>query len=197
MIAILGGYSTNVASIQFALKRLGKQSTLTTDKKIIQSASHVILPGISTAKHAMTELHHLELVDVIKQLQQPVLGICLGMQLFFEFSTEGDVACLGLLPGKVSALLSSNTLPVPHMGWNQLDVLQPSSALMKGIASGDYVYFVHGYAVPSMNATIATMRYGAVFSASIQYGHFYGVQFHPEKSGPTGAKILHNFLELH
>lgn len=195
MIVIIGGCGTNIASVQFALERLGRSAVLTTDAAKIRAADKVILPGVGTAHHAMQQLQQLELVDVICQLTQPVLGICLGMQLLYEFSAEGDVPCLGLIPNKVMALPSNLGLTVPHMGWNQLQFAQTESLLLQGIFPADYVYFVHSYAAPVDMHTVATTNYGIDFTAMVQKDNFFGTQFHPERSGRIGQKILHNFLE--
>lgn len=196
MIAVINGCGANLASVQFALERLGKKFILTNDIAAIKSATHVILPGVGTAKQAMTHLNNLNLCDVIFQLQQPVLGICLGMQLLFTFSSEGCVNCLGILPGEITRLPIVAGLPLPHMGWNQLAINSTSSPLLKNIENGSYVYFVHGYAAPVNDNTIAATNYGMKFSAVVQDKNFYGVQFHPERSGKVGETILQNFLEL-
>ncbi len=196
MIAIIGGCGANIASVQFALERLGKKSELTTDAAVIQSASHVILPGVGTAKQAMKQLHHLQLVDVIRQLTQPVLGICLGMQILHEYSGEGSVSCLGIVPGKVEIFPESPGMTIPHMGWNQLTINQPQSPLLQNIENESYVYFVHSYAASVTDKTIAMGNYTKPFAAMVHNKNFYGAQFHPERSGRVGAQILQNFLML-
>ncbi len=196
MIAIIEGCGANIASVQFALERLGRKSLLTADASVIKAASHVILPGVGTAEGAMHKLKHYKLCEVISQLKQPVLGICLGMQLLYEFSYEGMVDCLGIFRGKVEPLPCSSGLPVPHMGWNQLVTHVDSSPLLKDIPEHSYVYYVHSYAAPINHETIALTQYGTKFCAMAQHKNFYGVQFHPEKSGTIGEMMLKNFLEL-
>lgn len=194
MIAIIDGCGTNIASVQFAIERLGKSAKVTQDIDVIKSASHVVLPGVGTAKKAMTYLQHHHLVEVISQLQQPVLGICLGMQIFYQSSTEGSVNCLGMLSGEIDHLAAKH-LPIPHMGWNQL-AFDHDHPLLQDVDKGNYVYFVHSYAAPINHHTIATTQYGDSFSAMVQQDNFYGVQFHPERSGMVGEIILRNFLAL-
>ncbi len=194
MIAIIEGCGANFASVQFALERLGKKSILTTDAKIIQAASHVILPGVGHAKYVMAELKKLALIDVIKGLTQPVLGICLGMQILHEHSEEGDVACLGIIPGVVKPLPKKTGFTLPHMGWNQLNIVDQNNRLVQGIENNNDVYFVHSYAVPVSQYTVAQTHHTSDFAAMVQHKNFYGAQFHPERSGLVGAKILENFL---
>jgi glutamine amidotransferase len=196
MIAIINGCGTNFASVQAALERLEKKSILTTDKKIITSASHVILPGVGTANHAMSTLQELDLIEVICALKQPVLGICVGMQILYEYSCEGNVNCLGIFPGKVEPLAQNadDNLVLPHMGWNKVFLSQSQSPLIEGIESESYLYFVHSYAARVNENTLAYTHYGSNFSAIVQKNNFYGVQFHPERSGKTGEKILQNFV---
>lgn len=194
MIAIIEGCGANFASVQFALERLGKQSILTTDAKIIQAASHVILPGVGHAKYVMAQLEQLGLVEVIQALTQPVLGICLGMQILHEHSEEGDVACLGIIPGVVKPLPKKAGFTLPHMGWNQLNIVQQNNRLLQGIKNNNDVYFVHSYAVPVSEYTVAQTRHTSDFAAIVQHKNFCGAQFHPERSGKTGAKLLENFL---
>lgn len=196
MIAIIEGCGSNIASIQFALERLGKQSLLTKDPDVIVSASHVILPGVGTANYSMSQLIEYRLVDVIRSLQQPVLGICLGMQLLFQSCAEGDVDCLGLIPGTIQHLPKTIGLTMPHMGWNQLKIKQGQSKLFTGIDENNYVYFVHSYAAPINAYTIATTEHGIAFASAVQKDNFYGVQFHPERSGKIGANIIQKFIEL-
>jgi len=194
-LAIIDSGGANIASLQFAMERLGVPADLTTDPEHLRNATHVILPGVGAAADCMARLHGAGLVDTIRSLQQPLLGICVGMQLLFESSEEGDVPCLGLLPGRVRRLGGGNDLPVPHMGWNQLE-FDRASPLLDDIVSGDYVYFVHSYAAPVSDLTVATTRYGDAFSAVVQHGNVHGVQFHPERSASTGARLLRNFLQL-
>jgi glutamine amidotransferase len=192
-IVIVANGGANIASLQFALQRLDAPSEVSADAERIRAASHVILPGVGAAAEAMSRLRHSRLDAVIPTLQQPVLGICLGMQLMFEASEEGDARCLGIIPGRASRLPPAALRPVPHMGWNTLDIRRPS-ALLAGILDGDYACFVHSYALEMSDATIASTHYGTPFSACVQWRNFYGVQFHPERSAAVGARLLQNFL---
>ena len=193
-VAIIDNGGANIASLRYALERLGADARLTADPADLQSAPRVILPGVGAAAEAMQRLESLGLVETIRGLTQPVLGICLGMQLLFGASEEGDTRCLGLLPGRVEQFADRDGYPVPHMGWNQLE-FSARDPLLRGIARGDYVYFVHGYAVPVGAWTVATADYGGSFSAVVRQGNFMGTQFHPERSAATGARLLSNFLE--
>jgi imidazole glycerol-phosphate synthase subunit HisH len=194
-IVIVAGSGANIASLQFALQRLEVPSTVSADADEIRAASHVILPGVGAAANAMARLRQLGLDTVIPALRQPVLGICLGMQLLFDASQEGDADCLGIIPGRASLLPHADDRPVPHMGWNTLDIPRPC-ALLEGVAGGDYAYFVHSYAVDLSPATVASARYGHAFSACVQWRNFYGAQFHPERSAAVGALLLDNFVGL-
>jgi glutamine amidotransferase len=193
-VVIIESGGANIASLQFALQRLGAHSCVSADRDRIRSASHVILPGVGAAANAMDRLGQLDLGDVIPALRQPVLGICLGMQLLFEESDEGRARCLGIVPGRATRFAATGR-PVPHMGWNTLEALRPS-ALLNGLAQGDYAYFVHSYALAVSPVTIASSEYGEPFSACVQWRNFYGAQFHPERSGRVGARLLQNFLDL-
>jgi glutamine amidotransferase len=195
-LAIIDSGGANIASLRFAIERLGIDSVLTTDPEVVRSATHVILPGVGAAADCMARLQkNAGLVETIRALQQPLLGICVGMQLLFESSEEGEVACIGMLPGRVGRFPDRAGLPVPHMGWNQLDFSRPSP-LLKEIQAGDYVYFVHSYAVPINELTIATTTYGQPFCAIVQRDNVYGAQFHPERSARIGAQLLRNFVQL-
>jgi imidazole glycerol-phosphate synthase subunit HisH len=194
-LAIIDSGGANIASLQFAVQRLGVESDLTTDPKRLKSASHVLLPGVGAAADCMSRLQGAGLVDTIRELKQPMLGICVGMQLLFESSEEGDVACLGVLPGRVRRFNDRNGLPIPHMGWNQLE-FKRQSPLLNDIANGDYVYFVHSYAAPVSELTLAATEYGDQFAAVVQQGNVYGAQFHPERSAKVGAQLIKNFLEI-
>ena len=194
-LAIIDSGGANIASLQFAVERLGIASDLTTDPQTLSRASHVILPGVGAAADCMARLRSAGIVDTIRGLTQPVLGICVGMQLLFESSEEGDVPCIGLLPGRVHRFANREGLPVPHMGWNQLE-LRRESPLLEDISSGDYVYFVHSYAAPTSNVTVASTSYGESFSAIVQHGNVYGAQFHPERSARVGSRLLQNFLQI-
>ena len=195
-LAIIDSGGANIASLQFAVERLGVASDLTTDPAVLARASHVILPGVGAAADCMTRLQSKPgLVDAIRKLEQPMLGICVGMQLLFESSEEGNVSCLGMLPGRVRRFADRDRLPVPHMGWNQLE-FEPGSPLLKDIQPGDHVYFVHSYSAPVSPLTIASATYGEQFSALVQRGNIYGAQFHPERSARVGSQLLRNFLAL-
>jgi glutamine amidotransferase len=193
-VAIIDSGGANIASLRFALGRLGAEATLTTDPVELREARRVILPGVGAAGDAMQRLQSLGLVEVIRRLEQPVLGICLGMQLLFEASDEGGTACLGLIPARVRRFPDRDGLPVPHMGWNQLE-FEGTHPLLHGIAPGEYVYFVHSYRADAGPWTVSTCDYGGPFSALVQHGNFCGAQFHPERSGHVGARLLANFLE--
>lgn len=185
----------NLASLQFALARLGCEAVLSADARTIGSASHVLLPGVGAAGDAMRRLRARGLDVLIPKLTQPVLGICLGMQLLYESSDEDQAECLAAIPGTARRLKAAAGRPVPHMGWNRL---QPTAtaALLSGIVAGDYAYFVHSYALPVGPETLAHTEYGPAFSAVIAHRNFYGTQFHPERSARTGAALLRNFLAL-
>lgn len=192
-VAIVAGGGANIASLQFALQRLGVSSAVSADPAQLRAASHVIIPGVGAAADAMSRLRAHGLDGVVPTLVQPVLGICLGMQLLFEASQEGDAACLGVIPGRAVRLGGGEGRPVPHMGWNTFDITRPS-ALLAGLRSDDYAYFVHSFAVPPCEATTASTDYGMPFSACVEWRNFYGTQFHPERSAAVGARVLRNFL---
>jgi glutamine amidotransferase len=194
-LAIIDSGGANIASLRFAVERLGVASTLTTDPEVLFGATHVILPGVGAAADCMARLRNAGLIDAIRRLEQPLLGICVGMQLLFESSEEGDVTCLGLLPGRVRRFPNRRGMPVPHMGWNQLEPMQ-SSPLLTNIGFGEHVYFVHSYSAPVSELTLARTSYGEAFSAIVRRGNVYGAQFHPERSASAGARLLHNFLSL-
>ncbi len=194
-IVIVATGGANIASLQFALQRLEVDSVVSADAAQIRAASHVILPGVGAAADAMSRLRQSRLDTLIPTLEQPVLGICLGMQLLYEASQEGDARCLGIIPGSASRLTEAPDRPVPHMGWNTLEIRRPCP-LLAGLADGDHAYFVHSYALGLSTATIASTGYGAPFSACVQWRNFYGAQFHPERSAAVGARLLKNFLAL-
>ena len=197
MIAIIDSGGANIASVRFALERLGVDSVLTADPAVISAAERVILPGVGAAPVAMAQLARAGLVECIRGLTQPVLGICLGMQLLFERSEEGDTPLLGLVGGTCDALDPGTGLTVPHVGWNRLlPQGEGRHPLLSGIEDGAHVYFVHSYAAPVSADTVATCSYGVDFTALVARGNFLGAQFHPERSGPVGARILGNFLAL-
>ena len=194
-VIIIASGGANIASLQFALERLGARSEVSADPQRIRNASHIILPGVGAAANAMKRLREHGLHTLIPQLEQPVLGICLGMQLLHESSEEGQAECLGVIPGRVLRLEQAAGRPVPHMGWNTLDSLRPN-ALLEGLEAGDYAYFVHSYALGLSDATIANCGYGPPFSACVQLRNFFGTQFHPERSAAVGSRLLRNFLSL-
>jgi glutamine amidotransferase len=198
-VAIIDNGGANIASLRYALERLGASSHLSADPAELRAARRVILPGVGAAADAMGRLRALGLAELIPQLTQPVLGICLGMQLLFARSEEGndgeDTECLGLIQERVARIPARPGYPVPHMGWNQLRLGSPSP-LLHGLADGDHVYFVHSYAAPDGPWAIATTDYGGAFAAAVHRGNFLGVQFHPERSAQAGQRVLANFLEL-
>ena len=197
MIAIIDSGGANIASLRFALERLGVDSVLTADPEVISAAERVILPGVGAAPVAMVQLARAGLVECIRGLTQPVLGICLGMQLLFERSEEGDTPLLGLVGGTCGAFDPGMGLTVPHMGWNRLlPQGEGRHLLLSGVEDGAHVYFVHSYAAPVSADTVASCSYGVDFTALVAHGNFMGAQFHPERSGPVGARILGNFLAL-
>ena len=185
----------NTASVMFALERLGARATLTDERARIAEADRIILPGVGAAAHAMRLLREKRLRDTIVEFTRPLLGICLGQQLLYEASEEGDAEGLGLLPGRVTQLPASPRAPSPHMGWTVLQA-QREHALLEGVAANAYAYFVHSYVCPVGEATVATAEYGVAFSAIVASGNVCGCQFHPERSGAAGARILQNFLSL-
>ncbi|MCS6123299.1 imidazole glycerol phosphate synthase subunit HisH [Shewanella baltica] len=203
----------NLSSVRFAFERLGAKVLVTDDKAKIKAAKRVVLPGVGTAGAAMASLHEKGLVELIQGLTQPVLGVCLGMQMLAAISKERggkgqDCECLGIIPTDIceldTQLLKAESLPLPHMGWNQLKLTTNSQGanspnvhpLFADIEDGSYVYFVHSYRAPLSEFTLAECTYGEGFSAAIGKGNFMGVQFHPEKSAAVGAQILRNFLQM-
>lgn len=195
-VVIVDTGCANTSSVQFAIERLGYTATITADADTILSADRVFLPGVGTAEQAMENLHARGLVTVIQHIKNPVLGICLGMQMLCERSVENgtDTACLGMCSAPVETLDTGN-YPSPHMGWNTTTATAENHPLLNGIGADDYFYFVHSYAVPVGDYTVARCDYGSAFSAIIQVGNYYGVQFHPERSAQAGAKLIQNFLE--
>ena len=192
MIAIIDYNVGNVKSLQFALKRLGVKSILTNDYGLIKKSEKVIFPGQGAASTAMDKLKEVGLDKLIPNLKQPVLGICLGMQLLCENTEEGDVDGLGII--KCNVIKFSDKLKVPQMGWNKVKKLR--TRLFNKINEGDYMYLVHSYFVPTINETIGQSEYGLTYSVAVQKENFFGVQFHPEKSSSSGSQLLKNFLEL-
>ena len=183
----------NLRSVENALKRLGAEFTVTADADVIRSADRVLLPGVGNAAEAMENLRKADLTQVIRSLRRPVLGICVGMQVMCRHSEEGDCDCLNIFDSHVKRFVPTQELKVPHMGWNRISNLE--SKLFKGIDGGEYVYFVHSYYPELCPDTIATTTHGVMFSAALKYENFYGTQFHPEKSGDVGERIIENFLK--
>lgn len=194
MIAIIDYKMGNLRSVENALKRLGAEFVVTADAEVIRRADRVLLPGVGNAAEAMENLRKTDLVDVIRSLRRPVLGICVGMQVMCRHSEEGDVKCLGIFDAHVKRFVPTAEEKVPHMGWNSIGNLE--SKLFKDIKGGEMVYYVHSYYPELCPDTIATTRHGVMFSAALKYENFYGTQFHPEKSGDVGERIIANFLKL-
>lgn len=196
MIAIVDYDTGNLRSVCNVLDRIGAEYCITDNHEIIKGADKVLLPGVGEASSAMQKLSERGLCDVIKGLEQPVLGICIGLQLMCRRSEEGNAECLGIFDTDVRKFVPSPAagVKVPHMGWNEIKNL--SSPLFKGIEEGAFVYFVHSFAPDICEGTIATSANGREFAAAINKGNFYGAQFHPEKSGAVGELILKNFIEL-
>ena len=194
MIAIVDYKMGNLRSVENALKRLGAEFCVTSDADVIRSADRVLLPGVGNAAEAMENLRAAGLVDVIRSLRRPVLGMCVGMQVMCRHSEEGDVDCLNIFDARVRRFTPAPDVKVPHMGWNQIGNLE--TKLFKGLEGGSYVYFVHSYYPELCPDTIATSSHGVMFSAALKYENFYGTQFHPEKSGDVGERIIENFLKL-
>lgn len=191
-IVIINYGAGNIQSIKFAIQRLGYEAILSDDIEEIRTADKVIFPGVGEAISAMKKLKSTKLDAVIPTLKQPVLGICLGMQLMCNYCEEGDTKGLGIFD--VDVVKFNNTLKVPQIGWNQIYNLK--SGLFKGIAENEYMYLVHSYYAPLCAETIATTNYGLEYSSALENENFYGTQFHPEKSGDIGEQILGNFLEM-
>ena len=193
-VAVVDSGGANIASVVQALARLGASATLTRDPERILAAERVLLPGVGAAAPAMRRLAEHGLDRLLPRLRQPLLGICLGMQLLYDESEEGDCRCLGLLPGRVRRLQAGPGTRVPHMGWNALRQ-RAASPLLRGVDDGAHVYFVHSFAAPVDLHCTASSTHGSEFAAVVQRGHVHGAQFHPERSGAAGAAMLRNFLE--
>lgn len=191
-IVIINYGAGNIQSIKFAIQRLGYEAVLTDDEAEIRDADKVIFPGVGEASSAMEKLKSTGLDVVITTLKQPVLGICLGMQLMCKYCEEGNTNGLNIFDADVVKF--NNDVKVPQIGWNQIENLQ--SKLFKGISEKEYMYLVHSFYVSINNETIATTEYGIKYASALQEKNFYGVQFHPEKSSKAGEQILKNFLEL-
>ncbi len=194
-VAIVAYGAGNVASVQFALERLGARGRLTADPAEIAEAERLILPGVGQAGYAMGRLEALGLVEPLRAFPRPLLGVCLGQQLLFGDSDEGEAALLGLVPGRVRRLEPGPGLTSPHMGWSRLDI-DGDDPLLDGVADGEWAYFVHGYVCPDGPATLARADYGGPVPAVVRSANRWGCQFHPERSAGTGARILKNFLEI-
>jgi len=199
-VAVIDSGGANIASLLFALQRLGARAELTVDPVRIRRATHVLLPGVGAAHDTMQRLNSNGLATLIPTLQQPLLGICLGMQLLYSASAEAQAGqtatrALDIVSGRVARLTASPDMPVPHMGWNQAETLR-NDPLFEGIARDAYFYFVHSYAAPVTADTLAACEYGGRFTAAVRHGNFRGVQFHPERSAGAGARLLANFIAL-
>ncbi|MGL9721705.1 imidazole glycerol phosphate synthase subunit HisH [Symbiopectobacterium sp.] len=194
-VVILDTGCANLASVTYAVRRLGYDPVVSRDPEVVLRADKLFLPGVGTVQAAMDQLTARDLIPLIKACTQPVLGICLGMQLLGSASDEnGGIDTLNIIPAAVKKM-QDRGLPLPHMGWNQVTP-QAGHRLFQGIDEGAYFYFVHGYAMPVCANTIAQAEYGEAFTAAVQKDNFYGVQFHPERSGAAGAQLLKNFLEM-
>lgn len=193
-IAIVDSGGANIASLLGAFERLGVRAELTADPDVIRSATRVLLPGVGAARDAMTRLRKANLVELIPTLRQPVLGICLGMQLMCERSEEDDVDCLGIIPGTAQKLPVADSFPVPNMGWCATDHAA-THPVLSGVDSGSHFYYVHSYALPVSDHTIATADHVEPFAAMVAKDNFVAAQFHPERSSKAGARVLTNFLE--
>lgn len=194
-IVILDTGCANLSSVKWAVQRLGYDPVVSRDAEIVLQADKLFLPGVGTAHAAMDQLKERDLIDLIKACTQPVLGICLGMQLLGSRSDESNgIETLGIINEPV-VKMADHGLPLPHMGWNQVTA-KAGNRLFRGIEDGAWFYFVHSYAMPVNSATIAQCQYGDAFTAAVQQDNFYGVQFHPERSGTAGAQLLKNFLEM-
>ncbi len=194
-VVIVDSGGANLGSLEYALQRAGAKARMTREASEIGSASHVVLPGVGAAANAMQRLRSAGLTTTLALLTQPVLGICLGMQLLFRDSEEGPTECLGVLPDTVRRIHGAPGRPVPHMGWNQVKSNR-DDPLLEGLGREPYAYFVHSYAACVSDVTLAHTDYGKPLSAVVRHGNFCGTQFHPERSGTTGARVLENFLRL-
>ncbi len=194
-LAIIDSGGANISSVMHALRRLGADPVFTADANTIRAAQRVILPGVGAAGAAMSRLGELGLIKCIRELRQPVLGICLGMQLLFEKSDEDDAACLGIIQGTLEKMNPSAGLRVPHMGWNTTTTVR-DDPLLAGLGEQPWFYFVHSYRAPIGASTLATCHHGETFAAVVRKDNFRGAQFHPERSAQSGARLLANFLEI-
>lgn len=196
MIVIVKGIGHNLSSLKFALQRLHIEAVFSDNSEIIRKADRVILPGVGSANQAMKILQEKDLVGTIKQLTVPVLGICLGMQILMSSSEEGNVGTLNIISEKVQRIKPAKNLVIPHMGWNSLVNIDKNDPLLSNISDGSYAYFLHSFVISDTSYKRAETQHGDVFTSVISKDNFFGVQFHPEKSGLVGRKILENFLRL-
>lgn len=194
-LVIIDSGCANVASVAYGFERLGVKPVITAERATIEEAGRLVLPGVGTARWAMQALEKRGLTGVLKTVRVPLLGICLGMQLLFDRSEEGDAEGLGLLKGEVKKLTAAEGLTIPHMGWNRIESAA-DHPLLEGVEDGGWFYFAHSYAVGPGDATLATADHGQVFTAITGRGLVMGCQFHPERSGTAGHKLLQNFLEM-
>jgi glutamine amidotransferase len=194
-VTIVDTGGANIASLGFAFQRLGASTQITSDGSTIASANRVVLPGVGAAGYAMERLRQAGLISVLRTLTQPVLGICLGLHLLLERSEEQETRCLGIIPASALGLKAAPGRPVPHMGWNEVARLR-ADPLLEGIPDGSFAYFVHSFAMSVTPHTIATSTYRIGLSAIVRRDNFSGTQFHPERSGKTGSRLLQNFLRL-
>ena len=193
-VAIIDSGGANIASVQVAFERLGLAAELTRDPATIRAADRVLLPGVGAARDSMDRLREAGLIDVIRSLEQPVLGICLGMQLLAEGSEEDDTECLGIIPAVARKLDASVDAPVPNMGWCPAHH-SSDHAILEGIPDGAWFYFVHSFALPVGNYTLASAQHSREFSAIVAHRNFVAAQFHPERSAKHGARLIRNFVE--
>ena len=193
-VVILDTGCANLSSVKYAIQRLGYEPKISREPDVVLTADKLFLPGVGTSQAAMQQLRERNLIELIKACTQPVLGICLGMQLLASRSDEGNTDTLGIIDTPVETMKDYG-LPLPHMGWNRV-YPKAGDRLFRGIEDGAYFYFVHSYAMPVNPYTIAQCHYGEPFTAAVQKDNFYGVQFHPERSGAAGAQLLKNFLEM-
>jgi len=194
MIAIIDGVGANINSVKYAISRISKDYYLTTDSEVIKNAACVILPGVGSSQQGMSALQNLNLDKLIPSLTQPVLGICLGMQLLCAYSEEDDIKCLDVIPTNIKRFPELEDLIIPHMTWNKIHFTDDNNFLFKELNSDDFAYFVHSYYAPISKFTLAKTNYGIEFSSIIKHKNFYGMQFHPERSGTVGEQLLKNFI---
>ncbi len=196
MITIIDYNAGNLFSVKSALERLGEKYVITSKKEEIERAEKIIFPGVGRASQSMNELKKLDLIETIKNLKVPFLGICLGAQLLFDFSEEDNTKCLSIISGDIKRFQLPQELKIPHIGWNNIKITKDDK-FTEGISDKDNVYFVHSYYIDTNNKYIlGKTEYGISFTSIVKNNNFYGVQFHPEKSGKSGEKLLQNFISL-